>query len=429
MKAAYHTLGCKVNAYETEAVRELLEARGYAQAQPGETADVVVLNTCTVTNTGDQKSRQQIRRMIAAHPGAIVVVMGCFTQLKGAEALGIPGVSVVLGTDNRHQIPDLVERFQATRQPIDAVLEHPKQEPFEPLSIRDFPSHQRAFLKIQDGCDNFCTFCIIPYARGRVRSRDPRSVLAEAEALAAAGHPEIVLTGIHTGGFGADLKGYGFADLLEDLARIPFIGRIRISSIEINELTDAVLDVFSRHPVFCKHLHIPLQSGSEAVLRRMNRKYDKAAYKAKIDAIRARFPDWAISTDVIVGFPGETDEQFAETCAFVEQIGFSQLHVFPYSKRTGTLAAQWSDLDGPTKKRRVNELIALGEDLARRHVSRFVGQVLEVVPETWKDGVLDGHSSNYVRVRFAGPKELIGRIVAVVLADAGVPIASGRVNS
>jgi threonylcarbamoyladenosine tRNA methylthiotransferase MtaB len=363
--------------------------------------------------------------MVASHPGAVVVVMGCFTQLRGAEALGIPGVSVVLGTDNRHKIPELVERFRATRTPIDAVEDHPKKEPFEPLSIRDFPSHQRAFLKIQDGCDNFCTFCIIPYARGRVRSRDPRSVLAEAEALAAAGHPEIVLTGIHTGGFGADLNGYGFADLLADLAKIQGIGRIRISSIEINELTDEVLDVMERHPIFCQHLHIPLQSGSEAVLKRMNRKYDKAAFEAKIRSIRARFPEWAISTDVIVGFPDETEEQFEETCAFVSEIGFSQLHVFPYSKRSGTVAAQWPDLDGTTKKRRVNTLIALGESLSREYVARFHSRTLEVIPETWNDGILDGHASNYLRVRFPGPREEIGQIVMVTLTEAHYPIATG----
>lgn len=426
MKAAYHTLGCKVNAYETQAVRELLEARGYQEATPGEIADVVVINTCTVTNTGDAKSRKQIRQAVDANPGAVVVVMGCFTQLKGAQALDIEGVSVVLGTNNRHQIPDLVERFHATRQPIDAVLSHEKKESFEALDIKTFEHHRRAFLKIQDGCDHFCTFCIIPYARGRVRSRDPLAVLKEAETLVNAGHPEIVLTGIHTGGFGSDLEGYSFAMLLRDLAKIPALRRIRISSIEINELTDEVLDVFQSSKAFCEHLHIPLQSGSEGVLKRMNRKYDKAAFRQKIEAIRSRFPHWAISTDVIVGFPGETEDEFAETCAFVDELAFSQLHVFPYSKRTGTVAAQWPDLDGTLKKRRVQTLIAIGEDLSKRYVSRFLNQTLDVVPETWKDGFLDGHASNYIRVRFQGDASEIGSIVPVTIQEAAFPIASGE---
>jgi threonylcarbamoyladenosine tRNA methylthiotransferase MtaB len=429
MKAAYHTLGCKVNAYETEAVRELLEARGYAEAKPGEIADVVVLNTCTVTNTGDAKSRKQIRHAVDAHPGAVVVVMGCFTQLKGAEALNIDGVSVVLGTNNRHQIPELVERFQATRQPIDAVIAHERKEPFEALEIKTFEHHRRAFLKIQDGCDNFCTFCIIPYARGRVRSRDPYAVIKEAEALVSAGHLEIVLTGIHTGGFGSDLEDYTFSALLTDLATIPSLKRIRISSIEINELTDDVLDVFQTSKAFCEHLHIPLQSGSDGVLKRMNRKYDTAFFRQRIAAIRSRFPDWAISTDVIVGFPGETEEEFLATCAFVEELSFSQLHVFPYSKRTGTVAAQWPDLDGSLKKHRVQTLIAIGEDLSNRYVSRFLGSTLDVVPETWKDGILDGHASNYIRIRFPGDESRIGTMTSVILKEATYPIAKGLRNT
>ncbi|MCK7488560.1 MAG: MiaB/RimO family radical SAM methylthiotransferase [Bacillus subtilis] len=305
---------------------------------------------------------------------------------------------------------------------MNKVTDLAKAEPYDALQINDFAGHQRAFLKIQDGCNNFCTYCIIPYARGRVRSKSPDTVLQEARQLVASGHVELILTGIHTGGYGLDFEDYDFADLLNDLTHIEGLKRIRISSIEISELSDKVLGVLSASNVFCEHLHIPLQSGCDAILRRMNRKYTTAEYAAKIALLRHRFQNLAVTTDVIVGFPGETEAMFETTMAFVESQAFSELHVFPYSKRTGTLAATMTDeIDGATKKTRVAALIALGERLAKDYIKSNIGRRLEVIPETHRDGILSGHTSNYIRVAFPGLAEWIGRPRTIVITEERYP--------
>jgi len=424
MKAAFLTLGCKVNSYETEAVAELFRARGCAIVDESEPCDVVVVNTCTVTNAGDQKSRQAIRRAVSAHPEACVVVMGCYSQLQAEQVSGIAGVGVVIGTKDRHLVPAYVDEYRKTKMPVVRIEPLARGEAFESLTIRAFERHQRAFLKIQDGCDNFCSYCIIPYARGRMRSKAPAAVLAEAAGLARSGFSEIVLTGIHTGGYGRDLEGYRFARLLADLAAIPGIARIRISSIEESELTDEVIAILAEHPVFAHHLHIPLQSGSARILKAMNRKYTLDEYERKIALLRSRIPDLAITTDVIAGFPGETEEEFGEMLLSVRRIRFAELHVFPFSKRDGTAAATLPDqIDGTVKKHRVADLLSLSDDLAADYVRKNVGLRLEAIAETHADGILTGHTGNYIRVAFPGTAAEIGRLVPVRITREDYPLS------
>ncbi|MFA5007409.1 MAG: tRNA (N(6)-L-threonylcarbamoyladenosine(37)-C(2))-methylthiotransferase MtaB [Candidatus Izemoplasmatales bacterium] len=424
MKAAFLTLGCKVNGYETEAVAELFKVRGFELARPGETADVVVVNTCTVTNIGDSKSRQTIRGAVRDHPGAAVVVMGCYSQLQQEKVAAIEGVSVVLGTKDRHLAPLYVEEYLKTKTPIVRVSPLSVGDGFEGMTIRRFDRHRRAFLKIEDGCDNFCSYCVIPYARGRVRSKDPATVLDEARRLCENGYHEIVLTGIHTGGYGKDLDGYRFADLLDDLAKIEGIERIRISSIEESELTEEVVDAIASNPLFANHLHIPLQSGSDKILRAMNRRYLTADYARKIASLRARIPGLSVTTDVIAGFPGETEEDFENSLSFIKRIGFSELHVFPFSRRDGTAAAKLPDDVGAIeKKRRVQRLLDLSDEMAKAFVRSQVGTCMVAIPEGSADGWLTGHTGNYLRVRFPGDPSRIGKPVAVRLTGEAYPIS------
>lgn len=423
---AFHTLGCKVNFYETEGIWQLFKNEGYEQVDFETIADVYVINTCTVTNTGDKKSRQIIRRAIRRNPDAIVAVTGCYAQTSPGEVAAIPGVDIVIGTQDRDTIIPLVKRYQRERQPINAVRNIMKTRVFEELDVPEFSDRTRAFLKIQEGCNNFCTFCIIPWSRGLLRSRQPESVLKQARQLVEAGYREIVLTGIHTGGYGEDLKGYSLAKLLWDLDKIDGLKRIRISSIEASQITDEVLEVLQGSAKMCRHLHIPLQAGDDTVLKRMRRKYTAAEYGSKIELIHKVMPQVAITTDVIVGFPGETDEMFRSGYRFMEQMQFAEMHVFPYSKRTGTPAASMEDQIGEeVKNERVHELIDLSERMQLAYAKRFVGDVLEVIPErVHKEapagGVIMGHSDNYLQVVFAGPEELLGQLVKVKITEAGV---------
>ncbi|MGZ4112194.1 MAG: tRNA (N(6)-L-threonylcarbamoyladenosine(37)-C(2))-methylthiotransferase MtaB, partial [Tumebacillaceae bacterium] len=311
---AFHTLGCKVNSYDTEAIWNLIKAKGYTQVDFDDMADVYVINTCTVTNTGDKKSRQMIRRAIRRNPDATTVVTGCYAQVAPDEILEIPGVDLVIGTQGREQIIDYVEQAQAEKNPFKVVSSVRKQREFEELDVFDFEDRTRASLKIQEGCNNFCTFCIIPYSRGFIRSRTPENVIKQAKKLVEAGYYEIVLTGIHTGGYGDDLENYNLADLLVDLEReVPDLRRIRISSIEASELDDKMIKVLSESKKVVRHLHIPLQAGSNRVLDRMNRKYTVEEFAERLVEVRKALPDLAITSDVIVGFPGETEEDFVQT--------------------------------------------------------------------------------------------------------------------
>jgi threonylcarbamoyladenosine tRNA methylthiotransferase MtaB len=429
---AFHTLGCKVNHYETEAIWQLFKHGGYEQASFEGASDVYVINTCTVTNTGDKKSRQVIRRAIRRNPEGIVVVTGCYAQTSPAEVANIPGVDIVLGTQGREQLLGLIEDYRRDRQPINAVKNIMKTRVFEELEVPDFTDRTRASLKIQEGCNNFCTFCIIPWARGLMRSRDPESVVSQANKLVEAGYKEIVLTGIHTGGYGEDLEDYNLAKLLWDLDKVDGLERIRISSIEASQITEEVIDVLNRSDKMCRHLHIPLQAGDDEVLRRMRRKYTTDEFRRKIMRLHEAMPGVAITTDVIVGFPGETDERFQTGYAFMKEMNFAEMHVFPYSKRTGTPAAKFEDqVEEDVKNGRVHQLIQLSNELSLAYSKNFIGEVLEIIPESLytEEGsqinLVYGYSDNYLKVVVEGSTDLIGKICRVRLDQPGVEFCHG----
>jgi threonylcarbamoyladenosine tRNA methylthiotransferase MtaB len=421
---AFGTLGCKVNFYDTEAMTHLFRQAGYDIVDLDALADVYVINTCTVTNTGDKKSRQLIRRAIRRNPDAVIAVTGCYAQTSPAEIWNIPGVDIVIGTQGREQLVGMVEHVAHTRQPVHAVTNIRKTRQFEELDVPSFGDRTRAFLKIQEGCNNFCTFCIIPWSRGTLRSRAPEHVIAQARQFVEAGYSEIVLTGIHTAGYGEDMDHYSFAQLLADLARdVPELQRLRISSIEASQVTDEVLDVLMSNPTFCRHLHIPLQAGHDEVLRRMRRKYTTAAYARTIERIRTRWPEVAITTDVITGFPGETEHMFDAGLRFMHDIGFADMHVFPYSQRTGTVAARLPEQHTEqTKHERVQQLIALAEHMQQQYAEQFIGVHLDCLIEReakgHPSGWYSGYTDNYLPVRVHVPDHPtpIGETVRVRIA-------------
>ncbi len=415
MKIAIHTLGCKVNSYESEAMIELFKQEGYEEVSFKELADVYVINTCTVTNTGDSKSRQMIRKAIRKNPEAVICVVGCYSQIAPDDIKNIEGVSVVLGTQFRNEIVDLVKQFQQDQKQIVKVKDVMRLKTFEDLNIDHF-SNTRAFLKIQDGCNNFCTYCIIPYARGRVRSRSPESVLRQAQELVDHGYYEIVLTGIHTAGYGEDLDDYSFYDLLVDLIKIKGLKRLRISSIETSQIPDEMIDLIASSHVIVDHLHVPLQSGCDETLKRMNRKYNCETYYQKLSHIKEKIPDIVFTTDVIVGFPGETEEEFEKTYQFIEKVGFTQLHVFPYSPRRGTPAAKMDNQIADTiKHERVNRLIELSHQLNSQYAKSQIGKTLRVLFEKEEDGFFIGHGDNYLLVKVSSDDRLIGQIRDVII--------------
>ena len=426
MKVAFYTLGCKVNAYETEAIMELFQTHGYEIVDYQGVSDVYVINSCMVTNSGERKSKQIIRRPMKLNPNAIVIVMGCLSQIKAKEMLKIPGVKIVLGTKNRHLIIDYLNEYLIKNEPLDNSEPLAKNEAFENLSVQNFKHHQRAFVKIQDGCNNFCTYCIIPYTRGRIRSKDKDLILEEVQSLVLNGHKEIVLTGIHTGGYGEDLEDYSFADLLSELESVDGLKRIRISSIEITELNTEVLSVIQSSKKIVNHLHIPLQSGSNKILKLMNRKYDQNVFLDKIIEIRDTLGQIAITTDVIVGFPGETEDDFQEAYDFIQSIGFQEIHVFPFSMRQGTPAAKMKyQVDGAIKKERVHRLLELSDQLKLSYYNQQIGSVKEVIIEQEKDGWLMGHSNDYVSIKLKGQLSLLGEMIQVKLIEMDFPYMIG----
>ena len=429
---AFHTLGCKVNHYETEAIWQLFKDAGYDRTDFERRADVYVINTCTVTNTSDRKSRQVIRRAIRSNPDAVVCVTGCYAQTSSAEIMEIPGVDIVVGTQDRTKLLGYIDQFRTERQPINAVGNIMKNRVYEELDLPSFTDRTRASLKIQEGCNNFCTFCIIPWARGLMRSRDPQEVVHQAQQLVDAGYLEIVLTGIHTGGYGEDLKDYNLAQLLRDIeTNVKGLKRLRISSIEASQLTDEVIGVLKESEIVVRHLHIPIQSGSDTVLRRMRRKYTMAFFAERLERLREALPDFALTSDVIVGFPGETEEEFMETYEFIRDHRFAELHVFPYSQRIGTPAARMTDqIDEQVKNERVHRLIGLNDQLAKEYASAYEGQVLEMIPEEpYKEdpesGLYEGYTDNYLKVVVPADESMVGKIVRVKIKKAGYPYNEG----
>lgn len=412
------SLGCKVNGYEAAAVGEALSSRGYKRVETPEEADIIVLNTCSVTAQADQKSRQHIRRFRRASPKAILIVMGCYSEAVGALCLE-QGADIVLGTSQRSEILADLDRFLADRKPIVSVKKSVRHETYEEIGSAAIQEQTRAYLKIQDGCDNFCSYCIIPTVRGNSRSRDKDRILEECRLLAKS-YEEIILTGIHIGGYGKDLGDgdYRLADLLEDIiAACPSLKRLRISSIESSEIdNDRFRDVLRRHPAIVDHLHIPLQSGSPSVLARMRRHYDEATFLESLRALRAIRPDIAITTDVIVGFPGETEEEFLTTLDTCRKAEFAEIHVFPFSARKGTYAAALKDQVAPDiKKERVHRLLALSKELRKAYESRFYGTKVEVLFEDYdaERKIAYGHTGNYLKVALSSRRPLHGEFLVV----------------
>jgi threonylcarbamoyladenosine tRNA methylthiotransferase MtaB len=430
---AFHTLGCKVNHYETEAIWQLFKEQGYDRVDFENISDVYIINTCTVTNTGDKKSRQIIRRAVRKNPDGVICVTGCYAQTSPAEILAIPGVDIVIGTQDRGKLLGFIEQYKLEREPINAVRNIMKNRVYEELDVPAFTDRTRASLKIQEGCNNFCTFCIIPWARGLMRSRDPKEVIRQAQQLVDAGYKEIVLTGIHTGGYGEDMKDYNLALLLRDLEKeVLGLKRLRISSIEASQITDEVIEAIDQSKTIVRHLHIPLQSGSDTVLKRMRRKYTMEHFGERLNRLKEVLPGLAITSDVIVGFPGETEEEFIETYEFIKEHKFSELHVFPYSKRTGTPAARMDDqVDEEVKNDRVHRLIALSDQLAKEYASSFEDEILEVIPEEkYNDDIENtlfvGYTDNYLKVVFPGTEAMIGKLVKVKITKAGYPYSEGQ---
>ena len=397
MKVRSISLGCKVNSYESEYVLSSFKENGYEIVLDGE-ADVFIINTCSVTNQSDAKSRKVINRIARENPHAIIVVMGCFIEAN--KDYDNPNVSIIIGNKDKNKVVSLVNEYIKDNK-SKKLLYNDFDLKFEDMYITHMNSRTRAFVKIQDGCENFCSYCIIPYTRGKCRSKDKDKVLSEIRELVQNGYKEVVLTGIHTGHYGSDINS-NLGDLLEEIVKIDNLQRLRLSSIEITELDDKFLKILNDEKVIVSHMHIPLQAGSDEILKLMNRKYDTKYFEDKINRIRSIRPDISITTDVIVGFPGEDERLFKETYDFIKKIKFTKLHVFPYSSRHGTKAETMpNQVSEQTKKERVKELLALSKNLEREYLEKFVGKVVSVLIETSGD-ISVGHTGNYLMVKVRG---------------------------
>ncbi len=410
MKFNIITLGCKVNAYESNYISESLENNGFLFCDDFKEADIIIINTCTVTDTSDKKSLKTVRRARRENPHAILVVCGCSSQ-NNKELYENMDIDILLGNKNKSQIVNIIKEYIEDKNRYDFITSD-RNIPFEDMFITKF-NQVRAYIKIQDGCDNFCSYCIIPFVRGSIRFKNYDEVLKEAKALVDKGIKEIVLTGIHTGSYHD--SGKDLTDLINDLSKIEGLKRLRLSSVEITELDDKFLNMLKENKVFCDHLHVPLQSGCDEMLKIMNRKYDTTYYEDKINKIRSIIPNIAITTDVIVGHNYETDELFQKTYDFCKKINFAKIHVFPYSKRTGTAASR---MDGEVKenikKERAHRLIALSDKLEKEYYDKFKGQEHEVLIEEIKNGKAIGHTSNYLRVELdenLEPGQIYTRII------------------
>ena len=413
-----YTLGCKVNTYESNVMEEQLIKEGYKQVKSNEKADIIIVNTCTVTNTSDNKSRKMIHR--AKNEGSIVVAVGCMIQNKKEDE----NADILLGNVGKSSIAEYIKKYLKNKEKI-IDIKDVMNTCFEEMKLNNF-NKTRAFVKIQDGCNNFCSYCIIPYTRGNVRSKSKEDVLSEIKELVDKGHKEIVLTGIHTGHYGEDNENYKLADLLLDILKIDGLERLRISSIEITELDDKFLNVLKNNKVLVDHMHIPLQSGCDKILKLMNRKYDMKYFKEKINTIRNIRPNISITTDLIVGFPGETEEDFNETIKNIQEIKFSKIHVFPYSRRKGTIADEMENqIKEEIKKERVKKIMELSNELEKNYMERFIGKELEFIPEIKKDNYLIGHTGNYIMVKLESNEELNHNSKTVKISKIEYPYAIG----
>lgn len=419
-KVAFHTLGCKVNQYETQAMMELFKKADYEIVADKDFADVYVINTCTVTNVGDRKSRQFIRKMKKKNPLAVVAVVGCYAQVAPEEVEDLEGVDVVIGTHGRKEIVRLVETKDEDRggQYVGDIMQVYE---FEDLSLTEYEGKTRAFIKIQEGCNQYCTYCIIPYARGNIRSRNKELVLQEVNRLSEAGYREVVLTGIHIASYGMDLnqKNY-FLELLKEINKVSGIYRVRLSSLEPNLIDEIFLKELEKIDKLCPHFHLSLQSGSNSILKRMNRKYNREEYQQAIQLIRRHFENPAITTDVIVGFPGETEADFQDTYDLIEMLEFSEIHVFKYSPKKGTPAANYKNqIDGNIKQQRSEILIDLGEHLKRKYIETFLGKDEEVLFEKYDhdNKLATGFTKRYVKVKGKCDFDLTKEVRSIKIMD------------
>lgn len=395
MKVGICSLGCKVNIYESEYVEELLKKSGYKFVAFDDVADIYIINTCSVTNESDKKSRKMINQAKRRNSDAVIVVMGCYSQVKSEEI----NADIVLGNKDKSKIVEYIEEYLHRREIIKKIYNLREETQFEDMFISSFENHTRAFVKIQDGCNAFCSYCIIPYTRGRVRSKKYDYVIKEVTNLVESGYREVVLTGIHTGRYGIDLEDMNLEKLLRGLVEIPGLYRIRLSSIEINEITDGIMDLIKSSKVIARHFHVPLQSGCNKILKSMNRKYDLDYFKDKVNLIRELDSDISLTTDLIVGFPGETDENFEETLNTLKEIRFTKIHTFPYSVREGTPASKMDNqLNGLVKKERVKQVLQLSRDEEKKYYENYVGKVLEGLVELHKDGKVIVLTTNYISV-------------------------------
>ena len=402
MKFKVFSLGCKVNSYECSALASKLISLGYMQDDNN--PDVVIINTCSVTATADQKSRQHIRKFMKMYPNAVSVVMGCYSQGNFKYIAEEIKPNILLGTKYRNEIPDLINEYLSNRQNIVKVEENTRKYEYEELGITSYTENVRAYLKIQDGCDNFCTYCIIPYRRGKMRSRKIENVVEEAKYLISQGYKEIILTGIHVGGYGRDMEEGSFDELVDRLSSLEGLRSLRISSIEASEIDSRLIELIKNRSNIAKHLHIPLQAGSDEILRRMNRKYTSSEFVEKIKQIRKEIPDVGITTDIIVGFPGETDEDFQKTCKVAKEC-FDQIHVFPYSAREGTPAARFPNQVSPqVKSMRVSVLMGISSELHNAFKEKMVGKTMKALIEKYdeENDINYGKLTNYVEIELKG---------------------------
>ena len=394
MKFNIITLGCKVNSYESNFMKEALVKNGFSFCNLNEKCDILILNTCTVTDTSDKKSLKEVRRLKRENPNAILVVCGCSVQNDKTKYDNL-GINILMGNINKSNIVSIIEKYLDDNTPVEYVAKT-RDLPFENMEV-DISDHTRAYIKIEDGCDNFCSYCIIPFVRGKKRSKDFSLVLREVQHLANNGYKEIVLTGIDTGGY--ESNGKDLTDLIHEMSKINGIERIRQSSIEITQINEKFINELKNNNKICDHIHIPLQSGSDSILKLMNRKYDLKFFFDKIDMIRSVRPDISITTDVIVGFPGETEEMFLETMETCKKINFSKIHAFPYSERKGTKASM---MDGKVpesvKHERVKKLLELSDSLEKSYYDKFKGKKLDVLIEEVNEFGSKGHTSNYLMV-------------------------------
>ena len=422
MRVGILSLGCKVNMYESEFVMNKLQNAGYEICDFNDKCDVYIINTCTVTNTSDIKSRKMIRKAIKNNPDAVVVAMGCF--IAANKDINIEGLDIIIGNKDKSRIVEILDEHFKKKEKIKRLYDTEPDE-FEDMYIDSFPGRTRAFVKIQDGCENFCTYCIIPYVRGKCRSKEESKVIDEVKDLVKNGYKEVVLTGIHTGSYGVDLD-TSFADLLEKLVKIKGLERLRISSIETTELNEDVLNIIKNSKVIVDHLHIPIQAGSDEILKLMNRKYDLDFFFKKIEEIRSIRPEISISTDLIVGFPGETEELFEKTIDTCKQLKFTKIHVFPYSEREGTKSMELPNhLSNEIKKYRSRKMLEISKELEINYMKEFINREAEVLVEEYKDGYSFGHTGNFLYVKI--PKQLKhNEIVKVRIEDIDYPYCIGK---